>query len=82
VKIRICAARTLLGSCSTTETLSFSRRPILTPIEVVDYVIIRELVHTTVHNHSKRFWKWLEKNLPDYKDYNKWLRKFGREAIL
>jgi predicted metal-dependent hydrolase len=81
-KIRISSARTRWGSCSPSGTLSFSWRLIITPIEVVDYVIIHELVHTVVHSHSKRFWKKVEKILPDYKDYNKWLRKNGREGMI
>ncbi len=80
-KIRISSARTRWGSCSPTGNLSFSWRLILTPIDVVDSVIIHELVHTVVHNHSKRFWKKVEKILPDYKQYNKWLRKNGREGF-
>ena len=81
-KIRISSARTRWGSCSPSGSLSFSWRLILTPIEVVDYVIIHELVHTVVHNHSKRFWKKVEKILPDYREYNKWLRKNGRKEMV
>lgn len=81
-KIRISSARTRWGSCSPSGTLSFSWRLIMTPMEVVDYVIIHELVHTMVHNHSKRFWKMVEKLLPDYREYNKWLRKNGRDGML
>jgi predicted metal-dependent hydrolase len=81
-KIRISSARTRWGSCSPSGSLSFSWRLILNPIEVVDYVIIHELVHTVVLNHSKRFWKMVEKILPDYKVYNKWLRKYGRDEMV
>jgi hypothetical protein len=80
-KIRISSARTRWASCSPTGTLSFSWRLILNPVEVVDYVIIHELVHTVVHNHSKRFWKRVEKILPNYKDYNQWLRKNGQDGV-
>lgn len=49
-----------LGSCSPKNTLSFSWRLMLTPPEVIDYVIIHELAHTVHHNHSKRFGLWLK----------------------
>jgi hypothetical protein len=81
-KVRISSARTRWGSCSPTGTLSFSWRLILNPIEVVDYVVIHELVHTVVHNHSKRFWKSVEKILPNYKEFNQWLNKNGRDVML
>jgi predicted metal-dependent hydrolase len=81
-KIRIGSARTRWGSCSSTGSLSFSWRLILAPIEVVDYVVVHELCHTLVHNHSKRFWKQVERILPNYKDHRKWLRKNGQDVML
>lgn len=81
-KIRIGSARTRWGSCSARSILSFSWRLILTPIEIVDYVVVHELAHTLVHNHSGRFWKQVEKFLPDYKVHRKWLRMNGQKVML
>jgi predicted metal-dependent hydrolase len=81
-KIRIGSARTRWGSCSAKGVLSFSWRLILTPLEIVDYVVVHELVHTLVHNHSQRFWKQVEKILPDYGEHRKWLRRNGQKVML
>jgi predicted metal-dependent hydrolase len=81
-KIRISSARTRWGSCSSKGSLSFSWRLILMPMEMVDYVIVHELAHTLVHNHSQRFWKQVEKIRPDYKEHRKWLRTNGRKVML
>ena len=81
-KVKITSARTRWGSCSPKNTLSFSWRLILTPPEMIDYVIIHELAHTVHHNHSKRFWKLVEKLLPDYKARRKQLRQYGQQALL
>src|ERR1043165_3225755 len=81
-KIRITSARTRWGSCSSSGSLSFSWRLIMAPLAVVDYVIIHELVHTIVHNHSKRFWNKVAKIMPDYKARRKWLRVNGQTLIL
>jgi predicted metal-dependent hydrolase len=81
-KITITSARTRWGSCSPKNTISFSWRLIMTPLEVVDYVVVHELAHTVHHNHSKRFWGLVEKILPDYKERRKWLRQYGQEALL
>ena len=80
-KIRIGSARTRWGSCSSKGTLSFSWRLILAPIEVVDYVVVHELCHTLVHDHSSRFWKQVERIIPNYKEYKRWLRKNGQNVM-
>lgn len=80
--IKITSARTRWGSCSSSGSLNFSWRVIMAPIEVVDYVIVHELVHTVFHNHSKRFWKKLETIVPRYKEHKKWLRKNGQQLVL
>jgi len=80
--IRITSARSRWGSCSASGSLNFSWRLIMAPLGVVDYVVIHELVHTVVHNHSKRFWKKVESILPDYKERRKWLRKNGSHLMI
>lgn len=80
--IKITSARTRWGSCSSTGSLNFSWRLIMAPMDVVDYVVVHELVHTVFHNHSRRFWKRVETILPDYKERKKWLRKNGQQAML
>ncbi len=55
-KIRISSARTRWGSCSSRGTLSFTWRLVMAPLEVVDYVVVHELAHLRVQNHSAAFW--------------------------
>lgn len=81
-KIGITSARTRWGSCSVDRALNFSWRLVLAPLEVVDYVVVHELVHTVYHNHSKRFWKRVETIMPNYKERRKWLRKDGQQLML
>ena len=81
-KIGITSARTRWGSCSSNGSLNFSWRLILAPMEAVNYVVVHELVHTVVHNHSKRFWKRVETIMPDYQECRKWLRKNGQQLML
>jgi predicted metal-dependent hydrolase len=77
-KIRISSARTRWGSCSSRGTLSFTYRLVMAPPEVVDYVVMHELVHTQIHNHSKKFWDRLEALMPDFKSRLAWLKKNGK----
>ncbi len=55
-QIRITSARTRWGSCSTRGSINFSWRLVMAPIDVIDYVVLHELVHTRIHNHSREFW--------------------------
>ncbi len=80
-RIRITSARTRWGSCSAIGALSFSWRLIMAPMQVVDYVVVHELVHTIHHNHSRRFWKKVEKILPDYREMKGWLSRNGHQTM-
>jgi hypothetical protein len=44
---------------------------------VIDYVVVHELVHTQVRNHSKAFWNRLGLALPAYKTHVQWLKVNG-----
>jgi predicted metal-dependent hydrolase len=79
--IRVTSARTRWGSCSPTGALSFSWRLLQAPVAVVDYVVVHELVHTAVHNHSKEFWQRVGTILPDYQEHRRWLRELGQQLL-
>ena len=74
-RVRISSARTRWGSCSSKGTISLAWRLILAPPEIIEYVIIHELVHLKVPNHSRKFWDAVEAYLSDYKTRRAWLRK-------
>ncbi len=64
------------GNCSFKNTITInSKASILAPDEL-DYLLIHELCHTKVKNHSKAFWLEVEKHLPNYKSLDKSLKKY------
>lgn len=81
-KMRITSARTRWGSCSSKGTISFTWRLVMAPMEVVDYVVVHELVHLGIHNHSQDFWRKVESFMPDYKTKKHWLRVNGEKLDL
>ena len=81
-QIKITSARTRWGSCSTRGILSFAWRLIMSPLDVVDYVVVHELVHLHEHNHSRGFWSGVEEIAPDYKEKVKWLKVNGHLLTL
>ena len=80
-RIRIGGQRTLWGSCSTRGTLSFNWRLVLAPFQVLDYVVVHELCHLRVPNHSGPFWALLEGHRPQWRDQRAWLREHGSELL-
>ena len=80
-RIRIGDQRTLWGSCSPSRTLSFNWRLVLAPLEVLDYVVVHELCHLRVPNHSNRFWTLVERQRPCWRGPREWLREHGPELL-
>lgn len=76
-RITIRNQKTRWGSCSNKGNLNFNCLLMLTPPEIIDYVVVHELCHRKEMNHSKAFWYEVEKVLPDYKLRRKWLRDEG-----
>ena len=73
-QIKITSAKTRWGSCSGRKTLSFSWRLMMTPLEMVDYVVAHEVAHLQELNHSSRFWDKVKLLMPDYKQRMQWFR--------
>jgi len=80
-RIFVRAQRTRWGSCSSRGNLSFNFRLILVPPEILDYVILHELAHLRVPNHSARFWRLVETLCPDYRSRLRWLRLRERRLM-
>ena len=80
-KITIRNQKTRWGSCSSKGNLNFNCLLMLTPPEVIDYVVVHELCHRKEMNHSGAFWAEVEKVLPDYKEQVKRLKENGGKII-
>jgi predicted metal-dependent hydrolase len=76
-EITIGSAKTRYGSCTADNKLFFSFRLVMAPYPIIDYVIVHELVHIKIKNHSQRFWGYMEEVMPEYRKYRKWLKVNG-----
>ena len=68
--------KTRWGSCSGQNNISLNMQLMNLPKQLIDYVILHELVHTLVKNHSPLFWSTLLQFVPDSKLQNKRLKKY------
>lgn len=73
--------RTRWGSCSSNGTLSFNWRLMMSPPDVIDYVVVHELAHLQEKNHTKRFWELVKEYIPDYKQQAEWLDRNSSKLI-
>lgn len=81
-RIQIRDPKSRWGSCSTTGTLSFSWRLIMTPPEILEYVVAHEVSHLKEMNHSKSFWKVVDQLVDNAKDSRKWLKGDGQALMM
>lgn len=63
-KAQVRRQRTRWGSCSRAGTLSINACLMFQPADVVQYLFVHELAHTVHLNHSRRFWKLVERLEP------------------
>lgn len=80
--IKINSAKTRWGSCSMRGNLNFSWRLVIMPEEMIDYVIVHELVHLEIKDHSRRFYTRMSELMPDHKRREKWLKANSGMSLL
>lgn len=81
-RITIRNQRSRWGSCSAKGNLNFNCLLMLAPPEVLDSVIVHELCHRKVMNHSDRFYAEVLRAFPNYHICNKWLKENGDVLIM
>lgn len=65
--VQIRGQRTRWGSYSSSGTVSLNYCLLFLAPEIVRYLLIHELCHARHMNHSKRYWKLVERYEPDYR---------------
>jgi len=66
--------RTRWGSSSSRMNLSLNWRLIMAPPPVASYLILHELAHQRIMNHSRDFWRLVRDWCPDFPEHDAWLR--------
>ena len=70
-KITIKEIKYAWGSCSSKKNITINLELIKYSQKAIRYVILHELCHIKHMNHSKEFWKLVEKYMPEYKKIQK-----------
>ncbi len=70
--------RSRWGSCGHDGHICLNWRLVLMPDWVRDYVMIHELMHLKLMNHSPAYWRLVRAACPNYVRARKWLRDHAR----
>ncbi len=73
--VRVSSARGRWGSCNRSGVIAYTFRVAFLPPELCEYVIVHELAHTVVFNHSAEFREVVGAILPDWKRRRKALKE-------
>lgn len=77
-QLTIRGQKTRWGSCSSDKNINLNYKLLFFPYHLIEYVIIHELCHTVHLNHSKRFWRLVEKHCCSYQNARAELRQIDR----
>ena len=76
-RITIKEQKSRWGSCSSKGNINYNWRIIMAPPEVLDYLVIHELCHLRIPNHSPLFWQEVARFSPNFKQHRTWLKNNG-----
>ena len=70
------------GSCAPDGTLRFNWKLAMLRPDLAEYVVVHELAHLRVRNHSTEFWNLLSRAMPDAQERRRRLREVGKSLPL
>ena len=79
-RVRLRSMRSRWGSCSQAGDMTLNSELVRMSPELIDYVIVHELCHLQVFDHSPRFWALLEDCLPGAKALRLRLRRSAAQG--
>lgn len=69
------------GSCGIHNDIHINWLLMMAPAYVLEYVVVHELCHIQVRNHSAHFWHLVAEHLPNYQHAQRWLKRYGGELM-
>jgi hypothetical protein len=75
--VRIKSLKSLWGSLDSRDKITLDLALALAPPDALKYVVIHELCHLRVRDHSPRFWNLVGSLYPEWRDQRDWLKTRG-----
>lgn len=80
--VKVKEQKKIWGSCNTKKTIYINSKISMLPVEAIDYIIVHEFCHILHMNHSKEFYKAIEKIIRNYNEIVVWLKENNYKFIL
>jgi hypothetical protein len=81
-RVTIRNQKTRWGSCSSKNNISLNMKLVLLPDDLRDFILLHELVHTTVKNHGNDFWEEITKAEPKARELTKQINQLNLNLIV
>ncbi|HAW93745.1 MULTISPECIES: M48 family metallopeptidase [unclassified Arsukibacterium] len=69
------------GYCDSNGVIGLNWRLIMAPEWVSDYVMVHELAHREVMDHSAAFWQIIDRYVPEYPQAQAWLSYYQQQLV-
>lgn len=69
------------GSCAKNGTIAINAALTKAPPPVIDYIVVHELCHLKIPDHSWRFWSLVSRYCKNYKQQIQWLESSSRSIL-
>ncbi|WP_374568127.1 M48 family metallopeptidase [Ideonella sp.] len=69
------------GSCSPSGRITLNPLLVKAPRECIDYVLLHELCHLLHHNHSPKFYRTLDRHMPNWRTVKEKLDNMAEEVF-
>jgi hypothetical protein len=69
------------GSATKDNIINLNVNLLKAPESVIDYIILHELCHLKIKEHSHHFWDMVHRFMPDYQKHVQWLKINGMPIL-
>lgn len=76
-KIHVKNQRTRWASCSSNHNINFNLMLIALPEHLIEYIVVHELSHLKLRDHTKKFWRLVKEFCPKYKEHKQELKIYS-----
>jgi predicted metal-dependent hydrolase len=69
------------GSLTNNDVVNLNVNLVKAPEDVIDYIVLHELCHLRIKEHSHHYWDLIHKFMPNYHDKIEWLNVNGNNLL-